>query len=334
MPRFKLCGHTTDNGAVRAVVALIVVALAAASLGSAAGAAPKAERCRLFPRSSFWYADVSDLPVHPRSSAWLETSGINRNAHADFGSGLWDGGPIGIPFTKVKKGQPLANVEFRYPDESDPGPYPIPANVKIEGGSSASGDRHALVLQRSTCTLYEVFDAQPQGDGSWSGGSGAVFDLRSNDLRPDGWTSADASGLPILPGLVRYGEVKRGRINHAIRITLPTTRRAHLWPARHDAGSTNSRNAPPMGAWLRLSADVDPADFPPQSRIIVEALQKHGAIVVDNGSAFFLSGAPDRRWDNDDLRSLHELNATDFEFVRAGRMKVNRNSGIVRRRYR
>ncbi|MEE9415241.1 MAG: hypothetical protein V3V01_08145 [Acidimicrobiales bacterium] len=319
---------------MRALVVLIVLALSAASLGSTVGAAPKSDRCRLFPRSSFWHADVSKLAVHPRSDAWLATSGLDRSAHADFGSGRWDGGPIGIPITKVKKSQPLVDVDFRYDDESDSGPYPIPANVKIEGGRNGSGDRHAIVLQRSTCTLYEVFDAHPQGDGNWSGGSGAVYDLRSNDLRPDTWTSADASGLPILPGLVRYSEVKRGRINHAIRITLPTTQRAHVWPARHDAGSTNSRNAPPMGAWLRLSADIEPNDFPPQARVIVKALQKHGGIVVDNGSAFFLTGTPSRHWDNDDLHSLHDLDASDFEFIRSGRMKVSSDSGKVRKRYR
>ena len=244
------------------------------------------------------------------------------------------GGPIGIPITRVGANQPPVAVDFRYASESDPGPYPIPANVRIEGGRQASGDRHAIVLQKSTCTLYEVFDAQPNGDGTWSGGSGAVYDLRSNDLRPDTWTSADASGLPIMPGLVRYPEVARGDITHAIRMTAPATRRHHIWPARHDAGSTGRLSAPPMGAWVRLKADVDPADFPPQARVIVEALQTHGAIIVDNGSAFFLSGVPNPNWDNDDLHTLHRLSGDDFEFVRSGRMKVDPDSAAVKRRFR
>lgn len=291
-------------------------------------------RCRLFPRSSFWYADVSELRVHKRSDKWVATMGEGRHVHADFGSGKWNGGPIGIPITRVGADQAVVDVEFRYEDESDPGPYPIPSNVKIEGGRQATGDRHAIVLQKSTCMLYEVFDAQSLSDGRWVGGSGAAFDLRSNDLRPDSWTSADASGLPILPGLVRYAEVERGEIRHAIRMTAPITRRHHIWPARHDAGSTNRLSAPPMGAWIRLKADIDPADFPPQARVIVEALQTHGAIIVDNGSAFYLSGAPNSKWDNNDLHSLHQLDGTDFEFVRAGRMKVDPDSAKVKRRFR
>ncbi len=260
--------------------------------------------------------------------------GESRNVHPDFGSGKWEGARIGIPLNRVGRNRRRVRVDFVYEAESDRGKYPIPANARIEGGKGGTGDRHVLVLQKKRCRLFELYDARPGPNGTWTAGSGAKYNLRSNRLRPDGWTSADASGLPITPGLVRYWEVARGEIKHVIRMTAPVTQRKHVWPARHDAGSTNSASAPPMGAWLRLSDKIDPMDFPPQARVIVEALQTHGAIIVDNGSAFYLSGAPSKNWDNDDLRSLRTLSGDDFEFVESELMQVRPNSMKVAKQYR
>ena len=310
----------------------VVAALLAAMLTPTAGAADRP--CRLFPRNSFWYADVSDLPTHPMSDDWIATMGAGRNAHPDFGSGRWNGGPIGIPVTKVGRNQQRSRVSFLYAAESDRQRYPIPANPRIEGGPNATGDRHVLIHQKSRCRLFELFDVDRNANGRWTAGSGVKWNLRSNKLRPDGWTSADASGLPMMPGLVRHWEVARGEITHVIRMTAPVTRRDHVWPATHDAGSTDSATAPPMGAWLRLGDHVDPADFPPQARVVVEALQTHGAIIVDNGSAFYLSGAPSPRWDNDDLRTLRTLTGADFEFVESSRMMVEADSMRVQPPYR
>jgi hypothetical protein len=281
------------------------------------------------PADNYWHADVRSLPVHPRSNAWVQSIGSTARLKADFGSGLWDGGPIGIPYTTVGEDQPLVDLEFEYWDESDPGPYPIPPDAPIEGGPDADGDRHVLVVERDNCILYEVYAAYPQADGSWEAGSGAVWDLRSNELHPDTWTSADAAGLPILPGLVRYEEVEAGRIGHAIRFTAPRTQRAYLWPARHFASSSTDPNLPPMGAWFRLKSTVDPADFSPQTRPIVVALQKHGMILADNGSPWYLSGAPDERWDNDVLRELLTLRGTDFEAIDTRGLIVDPDSGQV-----
>ena len=216
-----------------------------------------------------------------------------------------------------------------YWDESDPGPYPIPDDAPIEGGPQSDGDRHVLVVERDSCILYEVYAAYPQADGSWEAGSGAVWDLRSNDLHPDTWTSADAAGLPILPGLVRYEEVEAGRVGHAIRFTAPRTRRQYLWPARHFASSSTAIELPPMGAWFRLKSTVDPADFSPQTRPIVVALQTHGMILADNGSPWYLSGAPDERWNNDVLRELLTLRGSDFEAVDTSSLIVDPDSGEV-----
>lgn len=295
-----------------------------------AGTLPGAPGCPLFPGDSFWHADVSHLALSSRSNAYVATVGAGASLKADFGSGLWAGGPIGIPYVVVPGTQPKVPVAFYYPDESDPGPYPIPADAPIEGGSASTGDRHVLVVDRDACVLYETYDSHPDGHGGWSDGSGAVFDLRSNALRPAGWTSADAAGLSILAGLVRYDEVAAGHIDHAIRITVPATQNAYVWPARHRAGSTSDPNTPPMGTWLRLKATVDPATFGPEVRPIVEALLTHGAIVADNGAAWYLSGAPDERWDNTALRELARLHGSDFEVVDASALMVGPDSGQTR----
>lgn len=287
--------------------------------------------CPMFPASSHWHANVAALPVRTNSTNLVAAVGASSGLKADFGSGLWDGGPIGIPYVVVPAGQAPVDVTFDYDDESDPGPYPVPADAPIEGGPDADGDRHILIVDRGACRLHELYDAHPQADGSWHAGSGATWDLRSNALRPAGWTSADAAGLPILPGLVRYDEVAAGTIDHAIRITVPTSRRAYLWPARHQAGSTNDANTPAMGQRFRLKASVDPTTFPAEVRPIIVALQTYGAIVADNGSAWFMSGVPDERWDNDALQTLRRIKGSDFDAIDAAGLQVSPDSGEARR---
>jgi hypothetical protein len=234
--------------------------------------------------------------------------------HADFGSGLWEGAPIGIPITVVGKRQPRKRVSFEYADESDRGPYPIPRNVKIEGGRSSTGDRHAIIVDRDSCRLYELFALYPRGNG-WRAGSGAIWNLRSNKLRPAGWTSADAAGLAILPGLARYDEVKRGVIDHALRFTVQRTRRAYVFPARHYASSSDDPSLPPMGLRLRLKVSFDVSGFPRQARIVLVALKHYGMLVSDNGSSWYITGAPDPRWSNDQLHTLGRVKGSDFEVV-------------------
>jgi len=246
--------------------------------------------------------------------------------HADFGAGLWEGGPIGIPVTTVRPGQAGVTVTFQYASESDRVPYPIPADAKIEGGPGSDGDRHVILYDPGRCKLYELFAAYPKSDGTWRAGSGAVFDLRSNVLRPRGWTSADAAGLAILPGLVRYDEVAAGHIDHAIRVTAPTTRDAFIWPARHAASDETAASLPPMGLRLRLKSSVDISGLPRQARIVAEAMKRYGVILADNGSAWFISGAPDDRWSNDALHALGRLHGSDFEAVDTSGLMVSADS--------
>ena len=266
--------------------------------------------CPIFPADNHWNQRVDRLPVHDGSGAIMQSIGLDRTVHPDFGSGRYEGNRIGIPYKVVPRGQRKVRVRFEYAGESDRGPYPIPANPPIEGG----GDRHVLLVQRGACRLYELFAAERTG-GGWAAGSGAIFDLRSNRLRPRGWTSADAAGLPILPGLARYPEVRRGAIRHALRFTVPRTRRAFVYPARHFASSLTDGSLPRMGERLRLKSGVDPGRFPRQSRVIVRALKRYGMLLADNGSSIYVSGAPHRGWDNDDLRSLRQLRGSDFEVV-------------------
>ena len=286
--------------------------------------------CPAFPADNYWHADVSALPRLANSDTYIASIGASAGLKADFGSGLWDGGPIGIPFISVGAGQAKVTVNFDYADESDPGPYPIPSNAPIEGGAQADGDRHILVVDASTCYLYELFSAYPASGGSWNAGSGAIYDLHSNALRPAGWTSADAAGLPILPGLVRYDEVAAGVINHAIRITVPRTQSAYVWPARHLASSRTDTSLPPMGLWLRLRGDFDISGFPHDAQVILQALKKYGAIVADNGSAWYMSGAPDERWNNDVLQTLRKVPGSAFEAVNTTSLISDPNSGRVR----
>jgi uncharacterized protein (TIGR03437 family) len=240
--------------------------------------------CAMFPANNIWNTPIDALPVSSYSAAYINSIGPSTGLHPDFGSGLWDGGPIGIPYALVTGSQPKVAVTFDYADESDPGPYPIPANPPIEGGSGSTGDRHVLLVDSTNCILYELYAAYPQPDGTWQAGSGAIFDLKGNQLRPQGWTSSDAAGLPILPGLVRYDEVLAGKIAHAIRFTVQVTQKAYLWPARHYASSNTSTNVPPMGARFRLKSAFAVSGFPPEVQIILNAMQKYGIIVADNGS--------------------------------------------------
>jgi len=288
--------------------------------------------CPLFPADNIWNTPIDNLPVHPLSDAYLDTIGRDVNFHPDFGSGIWppeDGGPIGIPFVVVPADQPGVAVDFYYPDESDPGPYPIPPNPPIEGGPDAGGDRHILIVQAETCRLYELYDAWPREDGGWDAGSGAIWDLRANALRPDGWTSADAAGLPILPGLVRYEEVATGEIRHALRFTAPQTQRAYVWPARHFASDLTDALFPPMGQRFRLRADYDMNGFASEVQVILRAMQRYGIILADNGSPWYVSGAPDERWDNDVLHQLDQLTGDDFEAVDVSALMVDPDSGLA-----
>jgi hypothetical protein len=229
---------------------------------------------------------------------------------------------------EVGVGQPKVSITFTsYGSESDPGPYPFPASAPIEGGSGSTGDRHSLVLDRDACKLYELYRAFPQSNGTWRAASGAVYDLRSNQLRPDTWTSADAAGLPIYPGLVRYEEVAAGVIRHAIRFTAPDTQSAHVWPARHDASDITDERYPPMGQRFRLKAGFDISGFSPQARVILQAMKTYGVILADNGSPWYISGAPDPRWDNDVLHELDVVHGSDFEAVDVSGLMVDPGSG-------
>ena len=277
---------------------------------------PDAPKCPIFPRSSHWNQRVDQLPVHSNSDAIVRSVGLEENVHPDFGAGLYEGARIGIPYVTVKRSQRRVPISFEYADESDPGPYPIPRGVPIEGGRGSDGDRHVIVVDRARCRLYEVFAAYPEDGGArWRAGSGAVWNLRSNRLRPAGWTSADAGGLPILPGLARYYEVKRGRIDHALRVTAPETRREYIYPARHFASDSNDPDLPAMGQRFRLKAGYDIGGFPRQARVILQALKRYGLIMADNGSPWFITGAPHRGWSNDALNTLKRVPGSAFEVV-------------------
>ena len=307
---------------MRRAALVTTLALAVTAGSAAAYPLPGAPQCPVFPASSVWNKRVDALPVAGNSSAIVGSIGAGLNLHADFGSGLWDGGPIGIPITVVGSSTAKRVVRFEYAGESDPGPYPIPSTVKIEGGRQSDGDRHAILVDRSACKLYELFALYPRsGTPRWRAGSGAIWNLRSNRLRPAGWTSADAAGLPILPGLARYDEIARGRINHALRFTVERSRRAYIYPARHFASSLTDRDLPPMGLRLRLRANYPVAGFPRQARIVLTALKRYGMIVADNGSSWYVSGAPDHRWSNDQLHTLHRVQGSDFVVVNTSTLR-------------
>jgi len=303
---------------------LALLCLSVLALGVAVASAarlPQAPTCPVFPATNPWNQRVDKLPVAPNSATIVAAIGAGDNVHADFGSGLWEGGPIGIPITFVRGTQAKSRVTFEYVADSDKGPYPIPANVAIEGGRGSDGDRHALIVDRDRCKLYELFALYPGSGGGWRAGSGAIFDLRSNKLRPAGWTSADAAGLPILPGLARYEDVAKGRIDHALRFTVQDTRRAYVWPARHFASDKTDTSLPPMGMRFRLKQSYPVAGFPPQARIVLQALKEYGMILADNGSDWYLSGAPHPKWSNDQLHTLHRVPGSAFEVVDASKLR-------------
>jgi hypothetical protein len=290
-------------------------------------------RCTILPADSILNRRVDDLPVHARSSQYVAAIGNDSTVHADFGSGVWPPGstsPIGIPSAEVLGDQERVSIHFTaYGSESDPGPYPIPPDAPIEGGPDSNGDRHVLVVDTENCMLYELGRAFPRSDGSWDAQVGVVFDLTSNDLRPDTWTSADAAGLPMYPLLVRYDEVASGRITHAIRFTAPSTQKAHVWPARHDASSLTGLDYPPMGQRFRLEADFDISGFSPEVQVILRALKEYGMVLADNGASWFLSGEPDSRWNNDDLHQLGTIPGSAFEAVDVSSLMVDPDSGAV-----
>ena len=307
-----------DSGmhAVRPRLGIIVIAALAAGAVFGAPRLPSvatvdaATSCfRPFPSTNVWNKRIDTLPVRPDSTTLLTTMGLSRTLHPDFGT--YPG--YGIPVNSVTSATPRSTVTFTWPDESDRVGYPIPSSPLIEG-AGAGGDRHILMLDRTACRLWELYAAD-HSTGRWRAGSGATWDILSNALRPDGWTSADAAGLPIFPGLVRYNEVSAGLINHALRFTVPQTRDHHVYPARHDAGSGTSAALPSMGMRLRLKASVDISTFPPQSRVILTALKQYGMILADNGSAYYISGAPNPSWNDDDLHALGRINGSMLEVV-------------------
>ncbi len=286
------------------------------------GANASLEGRRPFAANDAWNQDVSNEPVDPNSSTLIQRCGTG-NLHPDFGT-VWNGAPNGIPYVVVSGQQGRVPVSFEYNDESDPGPYPVPANAPIEGGPQSSGDRHVLIVDRDNWKLYELFAAYPVNGGGWRAGSGAIFDLNTNTMRPAGWTSADAAGLPIFPGLVRYDEVvERREIRHALRFTCAATRRAYVHPARHYASSRTDPAYPPMGMRVRLRADYDITSFPQEVQVILVALKRYGMLLADNGSAWFISGAPDPRWSDDNLSALKRVPSSAFEVTRIGSVITN-----------
>jgi len=310
-----------------------VGALLASQLGVAAQEANKEEPLfgsgaslrgvQVFPRDNPWNLDISQRPVDRLSQRILERVGLDKPLHPDFGT-IFAGAPNGIPYVVVRGSQPKVPVRFKYVGESDRGLYPIPPDAPIEGGPQGTGDRHVLVIDRDHGMLYELFAARPIANGrSWEAGSGAIFNLKSNRLRPAGSTSADAAGLPIFPGLARYDEVVGlGAVRHALRFTVVHSRRAYVHPARHCASPANDVDLPPMGMRVRLKAKYDTAGFPLQARVILEALKIYGMILADNGGDWFLGGAPDPRWSDEDLHTLKRVKVRDFEVIAMGRVTI------------
>lgn len=289
----------------------------AASNGSNAG--PQIGGCSVFPADNAWNLDVSTLPLHSDSDTLIDAIGRDTHVHPDFGT-AWEGAPIGIPYVTVGSSQsPVPIVFTAYADESDPGPYPVPRDAPIEGGAQSDGDRHVLAIDTDACRLYELDRAFVQSDGSWQADSGAVFDLSSDQPRPMGFTSADAAGLPIFPGLVRYDEVvQQGALLHAVRFTVQHSRRGLVAPARHYASSSDATNLPPMGLRLRMKQSYDCSGYSDSARVICAGLKRFGLIVADNGSNWYLSGAPDPRWDDDALGDLKNITGNAFEVVDTG----------------
>jgi hypothetical protein len=306
--RPKLVALAAATAALVATASTLATSPAQYPLGRGTGG------CPVFPASGPWHENIANLPVSPLSSQYVASIGAS-NLHPDFGQER----AYGIPYAIVPASQPKVAIHFTaYGDQSDPGPYPIPPNAPVEGGQNASGDRHVLVLQKGTCMLYELYNAHPNADGSWNADSGAVFNLRSNKLRRDGWTSADAAGLSIFAGLIRYDEIKHGRINHAIRFTVSETQAGFIHPATHFASSSSNPDLPPMGLRLRLEASYPIASFPRTDRVILQAMKTYGLILADNGSPWFFQGATDPRWNDNVLDLLKAVPGSAFQAVQTG----------------
>lgn len=311
-------------GRVRTALAVVVLMVAALSatmtLDRSAHAAGTPGRpiagthCRAFPASNWWHADVRRLPVDPRSSTWLSHMGAGATLHPDFGPSYGAGPNYGIPITVVGARHPRVRVRFDYASESDKVRYPLGRDTRIEGGRASSGDRHAIVVNKATCRLYETWLTRATTTG-WRAGSGATWSLTSNKVRPNGWTSADAAGLPILPGLLRWNEVAAGSVDHAIRFTVDVTSSHHLWPARHDAGSTTSWAYPPMGARFRLKASYDASGLGVPARVIVAAMKKYGLVLADNGSNWYFQGEQNAHWSGALMDDLKKIPASAFQAV-------------------
>ena len=277
----------------------------------------------ILPADNPWNQDVSKLKVHAKSRQWIDSMGVDKPLFPCFGADYM-GAPNGIPYVVVEGNAPKQSVQFEYPDESEKGPYPIPKIPPIEGGPNApqDSDRHVLMIDAQNKKLYELFHVLPDGPGKWKAGSGAIFDLSSNKLRPLGWTSADAAGLPIFPGLVRYDEVvDQGEIRHALRFTVRKTQRAYILPATHFASRSKDANLPPMGLRVRLRADYDVSKFPKSAQVILTALKKYGMLLADNGSDWFITGTPDNRWSDDELHAIKRVKGHDLECVDTGELR-------------
>jgi hypothetical protein len=301
------------------------------AMASAAGAAttvPGAPGCPMFPADNVWNTPISSLPVNAQSTTWMASMDASGTfLHPDFGPSGDPSNPYGIPFTVVPPGHPFVSISFQYADQSDPGPYPFGPDTPIEGGQDATGDRHAIMVDPSTCTLYELYDASYSASGS-TAGSGAIWNLRSDALRPAGWTSADAAGLPILPGLVDYDEVASGSMDHAIRFTAACTQEAFIWPARHEAGQANAA-CPPMGARFRLDASftLPSSECSPMCQTVITTMKNYGLILADNGSNWYFQGTADTRWTDTDVDQLKQIPASAFQAVDESSLMVNANSG-------
>ncbi len=317
-----------------ALAGLLLAALLPATSGAPtpAGAAtipPWYANCRIFPSNNFWNRDISNLSVHRLSSMWLEKMSTSRKLHPDFGPSYGDGPDYGIPITVVPASHPKVSVAFDYASESDRIGYPFGTDTRVEGGRDSGGDMHAVVIEQTTCRLYETWNTTESG-GRWSAGSGATWDLNSNNLRPDGWTSADAAGLPILPGLLRWSEVKAGRVEHAIRFTTNVTSRHHLWPARHDAGSQATWAYPPMGARFRLKPGFSSAGYSTYAKTIINTMKHYGLVLADNGSPWYFQGDQDAGWPPSLIEELKRIPANQFVAVETSNMRVTSNSALSR----
>lgn len=323
---------------MRRFATLVTVALVATVPGSAVAGHPArtpatkpvaGTSCQTFPADNYWRADISDLPRHDRSKQWLARMSPGSDLHPDFGSSFGDGPNYGIPITVVRHDHRRVKVKFQYADESDRVRYPLGKDTRIEGGRNSSGDKHAIVVDKGNCRLYETWNTRVRA-GKWRAGSGAVWSLGSNDLRPDGWTSGDAAGLPILPGLLRWNEVRDRDINHAIRFTTDVTSQHHLWPARHDAGSKSSKKYPPMGARFRLKAGFSTSGYGPAAREVIRAMKTYGLVLADNGSPWYFQGEQNKNWPNALIADLKEIPASAFVAVDTSGLIVDQDSAEVK----